>query len=120
MKIQEIKSQVYKLAGVRSTAELKTKEPFVKEYNLRLKKSWREILQVIQDWEHSESPDPAQLEDKELVKEMERCIEQLQSKFTEHQLYNEHYKVTRLHNVISTYNYNLALRRNRVAGCLNA
>lgn len=120
MKIQEIKSEVYKIAGVRSTAELKTKEPFVKEYNLRLKKSWREILQVIQDWEKSESPDPEKLEDKELVKEMERCMEQLQNKFTQHQLYNEHYQVTRLHNVISTYNYNLALRRNRVAGCLNA
>lgn len=120
MKIQELKSEVYKLAGVRSTAELKEREPFVREYNLRLKKSWREILNVIQDWNRNEAPNPSQLDDRELVQELERSIEQLQHKFFTHNLNCENYQVARLHNAISTYNHNLALRRNRVAGCLNA
>ena len=120
MKIQELKSEVYKLAGVRSTAELKTKEPFVKQYNLRLKKSWREILNVIQDWNRNGSDDPEKLDDKELVQELERCIAQLQHKFKQHNLNCEHYTVSRLHNTISTYNQSLALRRDRVAGSLSA
>lgn len=49
MKLQELKSKVYQLSGVNSTKELKAKYEEIKTLDMRLKSSWEETLDILQN-----------------------------------------------------------------------
>ncbi|MFN6530063.1 hypothetical protein [Nostoc sp. ChiSLP03a] len=48
MKLQELKTKVYELAGVNNTKQLKAKNQEIKTLDMRLKTSWEKTLAILQ------------------------------------------------------------------------